>query len=143
MILVYDADSGRITQTLFTHEPNAVASLEGQGLKVWEVGRDQTDMYFDVEDPDRPALRLRPVYETSPSSMTPKSGEVVTLGSPPPCTFIVNGPFGLGEIQHPGGPADLTFSMPGDYVVEWEAFPYRVVSWSFKVLSNLTDGGNV
>lgn len=121
----YDV-TGRITEAgkmglafILGEKIQGVRIVEGDG-----VGREGTH-WVDDED-GVPELVERPVFETE-LEVEIEAFTAHTITDLPACTIRFTGPL-VGEHVHEGGDCEIGFMVPGQYVLTFEAFPYRGVT---------------
>lgn len=121
----YD-EVGRITG----HKSQGVAFTEaaierGERLLLGNSGFDyatfKTSRYVDLSGKE-PALAERPVLAQTFDRPTLPVRQEATLEDVPACRVTFTGPVS-GTHDHPGGDLEVGFTVPGDYLISFEAFP--------------------
>ncbi|QEE37938.1 MULTISPECIES: hypothetical protein [unclassified Methylobacterium] len=121
----YD-ETGRITGVVkqgigFTED----ALARGERLLLGDAGWDpvgfKTTRYVDLSSGD-PMIQDRPVLAQTFDRPTLPVRQEATLENVPACRVTFVGPVS-GTHDHPGGDLEVGFTVSGDYLISFEAFP--------------------
>ena len=126
-VTIFDPITGQILRIV--QAPSGIAQNQAQSGEAWMVGKsnDLTQYVSGGLITDRPEM---PGTLNKTTIVADGADEMIFSGLPDPCDVAVSGPV-IGASPITGGTFVLTVDFPGDYRVEFSAFPYLPKEISF------------